>query len=260
MAEPNDAARLALRAGGQPVRFMAGERLFAPVDLPGSWVAIERGRVRVSLLASSGRDVTLYRIGAGDSCLLATSSLIGDEPLPADGFAETDVEARIVPKAAFERLIADDPDFRRDVLRHYAKRVAELVVTMQDVFIRGVPERLAPTLLARESQGAVEATHQAIASELGSTREVVTRMLQKFEREGLIAIDRRRIVIRDGDSPRRMASPPTLPDHRPRRRLQQEFPQLQTEVGRTLCQQTSECWTVWSASCSAWRSSPSPLA
>ncbi len=209
MTSSTDAVRLALRAQGQPVRFKAGERIFAPGDLAGSWIAIERGRVRVSLLAPTGREVTLYRIGAGEACLLTTSSLIGDGPLPAEGSAETDVEARIVPKATFDRLIAEDPVFRRDVLRNYANRVAELVVTMQDVLFRAVPERLARTLLARESRGVVEATHQAIAGELGSAREVVSRMLQRFEREGLIAIERGRIVIRDSEALRRIAAPQT---------------------------------------------------
>ena len=206
MTERPDAVSLALRAQGRPIRFKAGDRLFAPGDWPGSWIAIERGRVRVSLLAPSGREVTLYRIGAGDSCLLTTSSLIGDEPLPAEGYAETDVEARIVPKATFDRLIAEDPDFRRDVLRNYANRVADLVVTMQEVLFRAIPERLARALLGRESDGVVEATHQAIASDLGSAREVVTRVLQKFEREGLIAIERGRIAIRDPQALRRMAA------------------------------------------------------
>ena len=64
-------------------------------------------------------------------------------------------------------------------------------------------------LLARESQGIVEATHQAIASDLGSAREVISRMLQRFEREGLIAIERGRIVIRDAEALRRMAAPQT---------------------------------------------------
>jgi CRP/FNR family transcriptional regulator len=207
MTEPVDAIRLALHAGGQFVRFKAGDRLFAPGDRPGSWVAIERGCVRVSLLAPSGREMTLYRIGAGESCLLTTSSLIGDEPLPAEGYAETDVEARIVSKATFDRLVAEDQDFRRDVLRNYANRVADLVVTMQDVLFRAIPERLARTLLVRERQGIVEATHQEIANELGSAREVVSRVLQRFEREGVIAIERGRIVIRDSEALRRRAAP-----------------------------------------------------
>jgi len=207
MAEAADALRLALAAGARLVRFNAGDRIFAPGDFPGSWVAIESGRVRVSLIAPSGREVTLYRIGAGDSCLLTTSALIGDEPLPAEGFAETDVTARIVSKATFERLIAEDPDFRSDVLRNYANRVADLVVTMQDVLFRAIPERLARALLARERGGVVEATHQTLAAELGSAREVVSRMLQRFERDGLVAIERGRIVVADREALRRMAAP-----------------------------------------------------
>ncbi len=206
MPEARDALHLAADAGGRRVRFAAGERIFAPGDWPGSWIAIESGRVRVSLTAPSGRELTLYRIGAGEACLLTTSSLIGDEPLPAEGFAETAVEARIVPKPAFERLIAEDPAFRRDVLRSYAKRVADLVVTMQDVLFRSLPERLARALLARERDGAVDATHQAIAAEIGSAREVVSRLLQRFEREGLIAVERARIAVRDRDALRRTAA------------------------------------------------------
>ena len=207
MAEPADALSLALAAGARQVRFAAGDRIFAPGDFPGSWVAIESGRVRVSLTAPSGREVTLYRIGAGEACLLTTSALIGDEPLPAEGFAETEVTVRIVGKAAFERLIAEDPAFRRDVLRNYANRVADLVVTMQDVLFRALPERLARALMARESAGIVEATHQALAAELGSAREVVSRMLQKFEREGLVTVERGRIVLADREALRRMAAP-----------------------------------------------------
>jgi CRP/FNR family transcriptional regulator len=206
MKEQPDALALALRAEGRPVRFKAGDRLFAPGDLPGAWVAIERGRVRVSLLSPSGRELTLYRLGEGDSCLLTTSALIGGEPLPAEGVAETDVDARIVAKATFDRLIAEDPDFRRDVLRNYANRVADLVVTMQDVLFRGVPERLARALLEREREGVVEATHQALAAELGTAREVVSRLLQRFERERIITNERGRIVVRDVGGLRRMAA------------------------------------------------------
>ena len=129
--------------------------------------------------------------------------------MPAESFAETDVEALIVSKMTFDRLIGEDSDFGRDVLRNYANRVADLVVTMQDVLFRAIPERLARTLLARESKGIVEATHQAIASDLGSSREVISRMLQKFEREGLIAIERGRIDIRDAEALRRMAAAQT---------------------------------------------------
>ncbi len=86
------------------------------------------------------------------------------------------------------------------MLRNYANRVADLVVTMQDVLFRAIPERLARALLVRERDGVVEATQQAIASELGSAREVITRVLQRFEREGLVAVERGRVVIRDPEA------------------------------------------------------------
>ncbi len=117
----------------------------------------------------------------------------------AEAVAETDVVARLVPVAAFERLLAEDAAFRRAVLRNYAERVGELVVVIQDVMFHALPERLARHLIAHARDGAVETTHQAIAAELGSAREVVTRALNRFEREGLIRVERARIVIVDAD-------------------------------------------------------------
>jgi CRP/FNR family transcriptional regulator len=123
----------------------------------------------------------------------------------AEAVAETDVAARLVPVAAFERLLAEDAAFRRAVLRNYAERVGELVVVIQDVLFHALPERLARHLLANARDGAVEATHQAIAGELASAREVVTRALARFEREGLIRVERARIVILDPGRLDRMA-------------------------------------------------------
>ena len=180
-----------------PVRFRAGDVLFRPGDAPRGWIAVVSGRVRVSLTADTGREVVLYRINAGDSCLLTTSALLSSETLLAEAVAETDVEARLIPPAAFERRLGQDAAFRKEVLRNYAERVAELVVVIQDVMFHALPERLARWLLSRLVEGDVEATHQIIASELGSAREVVTRVLHRFERDGLVRIERGRIIVTD---------------------------------------------------------------
>lgn len=180
-----------------PVRFRPGDVLFRPGDAPRGWIAVVAGRVRVSLTADTGREVVLYRINAGDSCLLTTSALLSSETLLAEAVAETDVEARLIPAAAFERRLGDDAAFRKEVLRNYAERVAELVVVIQDVMFHALPERLARWLLSRLVEGGVEATHQTIASELGSAREVVTRVLHRFERDGLVRIERGRIILTD---------------------------------------------------------------
>ena len=208
---PNEAAEAeqsARRVGGLPVRFRAGEVIFRPGDAARGWIVVESGRVRVGLTADTGREVVLYRLAAGDSCLLTTSALLSQETMLAEAVAETDVSARLVPVAAFERLLADDAAFRRVVLSNYAERVGELVVVIQDVLFHALPERLARHLLANARGGALEATHQAIAAELGSAREVVTRLLHRFEREGLIRVERGHIVIVDADRLARTAATP----------------------------------------------------
>jgi len=195
--EASDAEQAARRVGGQAARFRAGEAIFRPGDPARGWIVVESGCVRVSLTADTGREVVLYRLSAGDSCLLTTSALLRQEAMLAEAIAETDVAARLVPAAAFERLLAEDAAFRRAVLRNYAERVGELVVVIHDVLFHALPERLARHLLAHARDGAIEATHQAIAGELGSAREVVTRTLARFERQGLVRIERARIVILD---------------------------------------------------------------
>ena len=141
--EAAEAEQAARRVGGLPVRFRAGETIFRPGDSARGWIVVESGRVRVGLTADTGREVVLYRLGAGDSCLLTTSALLSQETMLAEAVAETDVAARLVPVAAFERLLAEDAAFRRAVLRNYAERVGELVVVIQDVLFHALPERLA---------------------------------------------------------------------------------------------------------------------
>ena len=195
--DASEARVAARRVGGLPAHFRAGERLYRPGNSARGWIVVESGRVRVSLIADTGREVVLYRLSAGDSCLLTTSALLSEETMLAEAVAETDVEARLVPAPTFERLIGEDSQFRRAVLRNYAERVGDLVVVIQDVLFHALPERLARHLIAHARDGAVETTHQAIASELGTAREVVTRALQRFERDGLIRVERGQIRILD---------------------------------------------------------------
>ncbi|MGO9740102.1 MAG: Crp/Fnr family transcriptional regulator [Roseiarcus sp.] len=202
-----DAARIAGAAGGTTVRFRPGDALFRPGDAPKGWFAVVSGQVRVSLTSDTGREIVLYRIDPGEACLLTTSALISDGLLPAEAIAETEVEGKFLARAEFERRLEEDPAFRREVLANYADRIAELVVVMQDALFHALPERLARLLLARARDGVVRSTHQALASELGSAREVVTRTLQRFERENLVAVDRGEILLRDIAALRRLATP-----------------------------------------------------
>lgn len=198
--EASEARWAAQRAQGLQVRFPARGRLFRPGDSARGWTVVESGRVRVSLTADTGREVVLYRLRAGESCLLTTSALLCEETMLAEAVAETDVEARLVPVPTFERLLGADADFRRAVLRNYAERVADLVVVIQDVLFHALPQRMARHLIAEARDGAVATTHQTIASDLGTAREVVTRVLRRFERDGLIRAERGAIRILDASA------------------------------------------------------------
>ena len=190
-----DILPLASRVGAIPVRFSAGERLYRPGDVAAGWIVVTSGRVRVGLTADTGREVMLYRLGAGEACLLSTSALFNSEKLNAEAIAETDVEARLIPRHLFDRLLAEDFEFRREVLRNYAERVTDLVLLIQDALFHALPERLARLLLNRSIGGRIDSTHQAIADELGTAREVVTRALLSFEREGLLEIQRGQVRL-----------------------------------------------------------------
>ena len=198
--ERTDILPLAGRAGAVSIRFSAGERLYRPGDSARGGILVASGRGRVTLTADTGREVMLYRLGAGEVCLLTTSALISSEDLIAEAVAETEVEARLIPRHLFDRLLAEEPEFRREVLRNYAERVTDLVLLIQDALLRAPPERPARLLLERSANGRVDATHQAIAGELGTAREVVTRALLSFEREDLLEVERGhvRVLNREG--------------------------------------------------------------
>ncbi len=194
---PEDAAEAARRAGAFAVGFASGEVIYRPGDSARGWIVLESGRVKVSVTADTGRQVALYRIEAGESCLLTTSALLSNEAMFAEAVAETDVRARLIPAPVFERLLDELAEFRRLVLRNYAERVADLVVVIQDVLFHAVPQRLARLIIGEARDGVVTTTHQALAAELGTAREVVSRILQRMEREGSLSSERGEIRIRN---------------------------------------------------------------
>jgi len=195
-----DLVSLARRVGAGAVRLRVGDVIYRPGERARGWIVLARGRVKVALTAENGREILLYRLGPGEACLLSTSALLSDENLPAEAVAETEVEAFVVPAERFDALIAADADFRREVLRGYATRVGGLVVMIEDVLFHALPQRLARWLLAEAREGVATATHQEIAAELGTAREVVSRALRHFEHDGLIAADRGQVRLVDREA------------------------------------------------------------
>jgi len=157
------------------------------------------GAVRAGTRRSNGRELQLYRVKPGESCLVSGSCLLGETAYPASGFAESEVELLIVPPAEFRSLVAEDEAFRAFVFSEFGERMATLMQLVEAIAYQKLDQRLAALLIERGSGGrtTVQATHQALADDLGSVREIVTRLLRSFEDRGIVELGRERITLRD---------------------------------------------------------------
>lgn len=177
-------------------RIEAGRVLFRPGDAPHGFIVLERGRIHVYLTGRSGRELLLYRVDPGESCLQTTLGLLGDAPYHGEGVAETDVEGRVIPPALFMRLMSLSEGFRAFVFRAFANRLSDSLFVLEQVAFVKVEERLVRALLASaDASGVVTATHQQLAVAIGSAREVVSRRIEALASRGLVRADRGTITL-----------------------------------------------------------------
>jgi CRP/FNR family transcriptional regulator len=153
------------------------------------------GTVRVSKTAPNGREILLYRVDPGQGCVLSGGCLLGHSDYSASGVAETDVTLVSIPPGPFQQLMIGYEPFRRFVFGMYGERLAEVMELVEEVAFRKLDERLAQLLVHRGP--VVEGTHQSLADELGSVREIVSRLLRSFEVRGWVRIERERVTVLD---------------------------------------------------------------
>lgn len=176
----------------------AGTAVFGPGAVPDNLLFLLNGRVRVQQTSESGRDIVLYRVEAGESCVLTTACLLAHEPYSAEGVTETEVTAVAIPRGAFDRLMASSKEFREFVLTAYARRITDLFRVIDDVAFGRIDVRLAGRLLSLASESdELATTHQQLATELGTAREVISRVLNDFQKRGFIAQSRGKITLLD---------------------------------------------------------------
>ena len=165
------------------------------------------GIVRVQQVSEGGREIVLYRVTEGETCIMTLACLLGHDAYSAEGVAETDVEAVGVPKSAFEEFMGRSSAFRSFVFASYSTRLGELFNVINEVAFARIDVRLAKKLLELADEvGDVGATHQKLATELGSVREVIGRQLQEFQRRGWIRAERGHIGVIDRRSLEGLAS------------------------------------------------------
>jgi CRP/FNR family transcriptional regulator len=175
-----------------------GTVIFGPGKTPENLLLLLEGRVRVQQVSEAGREIVLYRVEAGESCVLTTACLLAYEDYSAEGIAETDVRAAAIPRPVFDELISRSVEFRNFIFTAYSKRITDLFMVIEEIAFQRLDIRLAHKLLelARGTHQ-IRATHQQMAAELGTAREVVSRQLGEFQRRGWIAQSRGVIDLLD---------------------------------------------------------------
>lgn len=173
----------------------AGHTIFRPGDTCETYIIVLSGTVRTFVSSENGREIVLYRITDGQTCILTTSSLMTGANYETEAVAETDVTALSVPRAMFLELLGTSEKFRHLAFNTFSERLSELVLLINEISFGHLDTRLAAYLVNIAKNNTVHATHQAIAMELGSAREVVSRLLKDFERKGFVDLDRGRIIL-----------------------------------------------------------------
>jgi len=163
------------------------------------------GTVRVVKTAPNGRELQLYRIVPGDACVLTSSCLLGHAPYSARGITEARTTFVTLPAPLFDRLIAEHEPFRTYVFSLFAERISELMQLVEAVAFQRLDQRLAALLLGKGKL--IHTTHQQLADELGSVREIVSRLLRGFADQGLVTLAREQIEILDPAGLRGIAAP-----------------------------------------------------
>lgn len=161
---------------------------------------IVSGTARVYKLGESGREITLYRIGAGESCILTASCIVSRSPFPAFAVCEEKIEALVIHAGKVRQWTDEFPAWRNHLFNLISDRLGDVISVIEEIAFRRVDRRLADYLMLRsrgDNQDSIKITHQAIASDLGTSREVISRILKDFAHQGLIAVSRGQLQITD---------------------------------------------------------------
>lgn len=202
-------AQSQLRAATTHVSLPPQTQVIRRGDEVGGVYLVQAGALRIYYVSAEGREGTLYWVDPGQSCILALNCLFSRLAYPA--WVETDqaeTHVAVVSGDAYRSLYLTEPALQKFTFETLTTRLFELLTLMQETTSLGLEQRVAALLLRRSTNGqTVEATHEQIAHHLGSSREVVSRVLRNLATRGAIRLSHRSIAIEDGDKLRAMVEP-----------------------------------------------------
>jgi CRP/FNR family transcriptional regulator, anaerobic regulatory protein len=183
----------------------AGASVFSENQPCSGFPLLIEGSIRVVKQACSGRELMLYRVSPGGSCIISSSCLLGRSDYNARGIAETPLTLLAMPVGEFGQLLVEHTPFRDFVFHLFSERIGELMQLVEEVAFARLDQRLAKLILARHTD-TLAVTHQQLADELGSVREIVSRLLKGFAAQGLVTLGREQLTIIDRDGLQKLVS------------------------------------------------------
>ena len=196
--KPADEITCRLLDSSNIISLKQSSTVFHQGDACSNYPIILNGKVKVFTRAENGREILLYRLSQGDSCVLTTSCLFGHKNYPAEGKTETDVNALAIPVKQFNDVLKNSETFREMVFTAFSSHLSELITLVEEVAFGRLDVRLAKHLLEQgDENNIMTSTHQNIATELGTAREVISRQLKEMESKGYIEIKRGNIKTND---------------------------------------------------------------
>ena len=175
--------------------FPAGMLIYSEGDGCSAVAFVLSGEIRVYKSAETGREITLYEIGRGETCILNASCVLAHTAYPANALSTKEGAMLLVPAGDFRKLMETSEEVRHFVFGIMSRRLATLMALIEEVAFGRMDLRLREYLSEKAEHGVLRATHQKIAGDLGSSREVVSRLLKDLERRGIVALSRSEITL-----------------------------------------------------------------
>ena len=201
LAQSADSISCQLLDSSNVISLPQNSAVFRQGDACKNYLVVLHGKVKVFTRAENGREILLYRLLQGDSCVLTTSCLFGHNKYPAEGETETAVTALAIADEKFHHVLKNSETFREMVFSAFSSHLGDLITLVEEVAFGKLDVRLARFLLDQcDKDFILRTTHQNIATELGSAREVISRQLKDFESRGYIELNRGKIRLIDSDA------------------------------------------------------------
>jgi CRP/FNR family transcriptional regulator len=185
----------AMIAAGRQQSIPRNARIYAEGDSCSSIAFILSGEIRVYKIGETGREITLYEIGPGETCILNASCILSHTSYPANAVAVSDVTLLLVPSSDFKKFVMENEEMWAFVFTLLSQRLARVMELVEEVAFGRMDQRLMDYLRDKSKDRSLETTHQKIANELGTSREVISRLLKDFERKQQVRLSRNSITL-----------------------------------------------------------------